>query len=224
MKGVLRRTSPGLTLIELVVAMGLFALVAVMGVQSLTGTIRISERLGQIDDESAELNAALALLRNDLTAIVPMLFYPPQGAPISGVWQSADGRVIGLALAGQPTVQPKDTNRHYTEWRFDAEAGVLTRRYWPTLLPASADQVTPEMTVLADVTGIDLRSYWPGPGWTDGHFPPVGSVLSSPQQQEDADSAATAPPATYFSALPSAIEITIKTDTWGDIPLVQTLK
>ncbi len=224
MRGWVHRTSPGLTLIELVVAMGLFALVAVMGVQSLTGAIRVSERLTQIDDESAELNKALALLRNDLAAIVPMRFYPPQGAPLAAVWQSEDGRVIGLSLAGQPSIYPKGTDRNYAEWRFDAEAGVLTRRHWPTLLPASAGQVTPEITVLAGVTGIGLRSFWSGPDWTDGHFPPFGSGLPSSQVQNDGDAAATATPAAYFSRVPNAVEITIRTETWGDIPLVQTLK
>ncbi|MEO0372283.1 MAG: type II secretion system protein GspJ [Pseudomonadota bacterium] len=224
MKGHLYRTSPGLTLIELVVAMGLFALVAVMGVQSLTGTIRVSERLTQIDDESAELNKALALLRNDLSAIVPMFFYPLEGEPRSAVWQSADRRVIGLSLAGQPTVETKDTDRHFVEWRFDAENATLTRRHWPTLLPATAAQATPDVTVLTGVTGITLRSYWPGPGWADGHVPPFGVAAPSSRPQEDEDAAAIASPAAYFSGLPSAVEIMIKTDTWGDIPFVQTLK
>ena len=64
----------GLSLIELVVAMALFAMVAIMGLQSLTGTMRISERLTQIDSDTAELGNAVALLRNDLTSVVPMLF------------------------------------------------------------------------------------------------------------------------------------------------------
>lgn len=224
MKHVWQKTSPGLTLIELVVAMGIFALVAVMGMQSLTGTIRLSERLTEIDDDTADLTRAVALMRNDLTSILPMLFYPPQSAPISAVWQSEDDRQIGFSIGGQPSINPRSTDRHYAEWRFDAEDGTLHRRHWPTLLPVNANQVTNEATVLTNVLGLELRTYWEGTGWTDGHFQPI-TTLSSSVTQEDADEAASSgPPATYYSVLPLALEITIRTEKWGAIPLVQSLQ
>ena len=125
----------GLSLIELVVAMALFAMVAIMGLQSLTGTMRISERLTQIDSDTAELGNAVALLRNDLTSVVPMLFYPPQGAPHRAVDLSQNGTHLGLSLAGQKTFAPAHTDRHRAEWSVDVTQGTLIRRFWPALLP-----------------------------------------------------------------------------------------
>lgn len=213
----------GLTLLELVAAMALFALVAVMGLQSLTGTLRSSERLGAIADDTAELADALALLRGDMGQVVPMFFYPPDGPPLSAIWQSENREVIALSLAGQPDIAPRATDRHRVEWRYDAQEGRLSRAHWPTLIPARADQVTPARVVLEGVTGIALRTWWPGAGWVEGHFAPATALPVAPPEDHDAD-AATVPPAAYFSTVPGAIEITIETEAWGPLPLVQVLQ
>ena len=215
--------SAGLTLIELVVVMALFALVAVMGVQSLTGTLRISERLRGIDENTASLGAALALIRNDLSSVVPMRFYPPQAAPHTAVWRSTDTTVIGLSLAGQPGLAPAATNRHRVEWQFDRDAGVLTRRQWPTLIPVTVAQLSPEATVLTDVTGLTLRTSWPGVGWVDGATPPVTAVVAAPVTSLDEDSVGP-PPAAYFSMLPDAIELVVQTRALGDLRIIQVLR
>ncbi|APX14298.1 hypothetical protein [Tateyamaria omphalii] len=214
----------GLTLIELVVAMALFALVAVMAVQSLSGMIRTSDRLTQIDEASTDLGVAISLLRNDISAVLPMRFYPPESAPFSAVWQNDARTVIGLSLGGQPTAQDVATDRHFAEWRFDQENGTLRRRHWPTLLPADRAQVTGEQIILRGVTGFTLQTYWPGTGWVAGHLPPATTQLT-PQAPIalDQDRAGLAP-AAYFSNLPSALQITIGTEQWGDLPLVQALQ
>lgn len=215
----------GLTLLELVAAMALFALVAVMGLQSLTATLRGSDRLGQVADQTAELSDALALLRGDMASVVPMFFYPPQAAPLAAVWQSDTEEVIALSLAGQPSLAPRATDHHRVEWRHDAEGRQLIRRHWPTLLPAAPGQRTPEMRVLEGVTGLTLRSYWTGTGWVDGHFPPASAITAAASATANQDmGAAATPAAAYFSPIPRAIEITIETDRWGPLPLVQVLQ
>lgn len=215
--------SAGLTLIELVVVMALFALVAVMGVQSLTGTLRISERLRGIDQATAQTGTAIALLRNDLTSIVPMLFYGPASVPQPALWQSEDERVFALSLAGQPTLGDVVTDRHYAEWRFDPVTGQLLRRYWPTLLPAQPTQVSEEMVVMDGLSGITLRTWWDSVGWVAGTTPPISDVIVQTQQAIDQDVAGP-PPAAHYSNLPNAIEITLQTRQNGDIRILQTLK
>lgn len=214
----------GLTLLELVAAMALFALVAVMGLQALSGTLRSRERLDAIADETAGLNDALALLRGDMTAVVPMFFYPPEAAPLSAVWQGGNGAVIALSLAGQPDIVPRVTDRHRVEWRYDAAEGTLTRAHWPTLLPARADQITDPVQVLEGVSGLSLRTYWAGAGWVEGHFAPAGVALAAAPPEDQDIGAAAVPPAAYFSGLPLALEITVETQKWGPLPLVQVLQ
>ena len=64
----------GLSLIELVAAMAIFALVAVMGAQALGGMIRLRQGIAARSAEAAALDRTASLLRADLAAVVPMLF------------------------------------------------------------------------------------------------------------------------------------------------------
>lgn len=214
----------GLSLIELVIAMAVFALVAVMGVQSLTGTLRISERLTEIDAETAELGNAIALLRNDLAAVVPMLFYPPQSTPLLAVSQSEDGQSFGLSLAGQGTLGPSHTDRHRVEWKLDAATGVLSRHHWPTLVPAQTDQQSDAMPVLGDVRGFALRSFWSDVGWIAGVTPPFAVQLALTETPTDQDGGTGPPAPVYYSTLPLALELIVQTGRHGDLRLVQTLQ
>lgn len=221
-RGFLSKDS-GLSLIELVVAMAVFAMVAVMGLQSLTGTMRVSERLTQIDTETAELGNTIALLRNDLSAIVPMLFYPPQGAPHAAVNLSENGATLELSIAGQKTLTATHTNRHRAQWSVDASQSTLTRQFWPTLNPVDQSQLSPKMLVLNGVTGLSLRTYWPNIGWTLGATPPLSTQISATPDTPDQDVIGPPPPA-YFSILPVAVELTLQTTKHGDLRLVQTLQ
>lgn len=213
----------GLSLIELVVAMALFAMVAIMGLQSLNGTMRISERLTQTDSDTAELGNAVALLRNDLTAVVPMLFYPPQDAPRGAVDLSQNGTLLGLSLAGQKTFTPTHTDRHRAQWSVDTSTDTLIRRFWPALLPVETSQLSAEMMVLGGVRSMSLRTFWPDIGWVAGTSPPVGAQIVVQEVSVDQDSIGTPPPAS-FSILPIAVEVTLHTVRHGDLRLVQTLQ
>lgn len=218
-------TSAGLTLIELVVVMAVFAMVAVMGVQSLTGTLRISDRLRVMDSDTASLGTGLALLRNDLTAVVSMSFYPPGESPQAAVWQNPQGNVIGLSLAGQPGLGRAVTDLHRAEWRFDPAKQHLLRRHWPTLLPVEGGQLGGETVVFENVSGVVLRTWWEGVGWVEGAAPPLGAILISTATSVDTDgSSAGAVPAAYFSNIPNALEIVLQTRQSGDIRIIQSLK
>lgn len=213
----------GLSLIELVVAMALFAVVAVMGLQSLTGTMRVSERLTQIDAETAELGNTIALLRNDLNAIVPMLFYPPQSAPDRAVHLSENGTTLGLSIAGQKALTATHTDKHRAQWSVDDSQSTLTRQFWPALNPADQSQLSLKMLVLNGVTGLSVRTYWPSVGWTVGATPPLTTQISATPDTPDQD-VIGAPPPVYFSILPIAVEVTLQTTKHGDLRLVQTLQ
>jgi len=213
----------GLSLIELVVAMALFAMVAIMGLQSLNGTMRISERLTRIDSDTADLGNALALLRNDLTSVVPLLFYPPQDAPLRAVDLSQNGMLLGLSLAGQKTFTPTHTDRHRAEWLVDAAQGTLIRRFWPALLPAETTQRSADMTVLKGVRALTVRTFWRDVGWVAGVTPPTDLLMISQQVSIDQDSIG-APASVSFSILPMAVEVTLQTVRHGNLRLVQTLQ
>ncbi len=224
-----RRADRGLTLLELVIAMALFAMVAIMGVQSLTGMMRLRDGLTARDERTAELARATAFLRADLGAVLPRLFYPPgEAAPQSAL--RLDGVQLAITTAGQPLlVHPPDAlpgsavQTHWpqrVEWRLDRATGTLWRGAWRDLTPASQTARMADAPVLRGVTGLRLRSYWPQIGWTDGTALPGPA---RPTGALDTDSASI-PPETYSSALPLAVEILLDLDGRGSLRLVEALQ
>lgn len=216
--------SAGLTLIELVVAMAVFALIAVMGLQGLAGALRIQEDLTARAGRATGLVQATALLRNDLAVVAPLVFLPPApGAPQAALGELPGGG-FALSVAGLPQLAglaADDPGLRRAEWRFEAATGRLTRRLWPTLYPVDAGQAGPEVTVLEGLRRLAFRSFWPGEGWRPGLVDTA--PLREPPSASDGDGPGSGP-ALYAGTLPRAVEITLDTETWGEIILVEFLQ
>ncbi|MCA0873488.1 prepilin-type N-terminal cleavage/methylation domain-containing protein [Seohaeicola saemankumensis] len=192
----------GLTLIELIVAMALFALVAAMGLQVLNGMLRARDRLVTRSDDTSALSLTLALLRQDLQAAVPMGFSAP-GVPPAPPLTTTPGPRLALSLAGQsgPGI-PEHAGFHRVIWRYDRAARQLTRQIWPSLSPATASQLQPAIPVLTGVQGLEIRLFRPDQGWLDWRDLPVDVIRTD---------------------LPAAIEVTLDTAVFGRVRLVETL-
>lgn len=215
------RAPRGLTLIELVAAMAIFALIAVMGAQAMSGMLRQRDGLLTRSEKAAALEFGTSLLRADLAAAVPMLFYPPgQTAPRSSARQTASG--FALSVAGQQRLDLSPKPRfHRIVYRLDQSSGTLWRRSWGSLTPADNSALTPEVLVLEGVQQLELRSHWGPSGWQPG----LSALAPPPLPETSADSDGSgATPELYSSALPLAIEITLHLDGLGPIRLLETLQ
>tara|TARA_R110002049_G_scaffold44333_3_gene129867 strand:- start:115229 stop:115864 length:636 start_codon:yes stop_codon:yes gene_type:complete len=211
-----------LTLIELVVAMAIFALVAIMGLQSLTAMLRMRDRLTEMDAQTAALSRGISMMRNDLTAVLPLLFYPPDRAlPRSALHVSGGGEVFSMSLGGQPELSGRIA-MHRVDWRLDTTSGVLHRRIWSTLTPADSSAMQQEIIVLDGVDGLRLRSYWAGQGWVDGLSSPlaISGGFARPLDGDIAGGAAEV----YSDILPDAIEVTLLRGAQGDVTLIESLQ
>jgi len=223
----LRKTSithdRGLSLIELVVALALFALVATMATQGLTGMLRLRDSLSTRSDSAAELARATSLLRHDLSNAVPMPFFTPGGGPIRSAI-TEDNQAISLSIGGQPTrhtdmqAQPVF---HRVEWIFQPGSGQLLRRRWATLSPLNATSLSPEVAILPGVTEVRLRSFWGELGWVNGVRPPSNAAAQPSNLDADGGQIATT---AYSSNLPDGVEITLVTEAHGKIVLLEALK
>lgn len=226
-----RNTPPndnGLSLIELTVALFIFALIAVMGLQALTGMLRMQDRLVDLDQDVGDIGHALTLLRSDMSAIVPVVFYPPNDTPKSAIELSSDGRIFSFSSGGQPDLSPVDgIGLHRIEWRYNAQEQSLNRRIWPVLEPAVVSAAQPEVAVLTGVSGMTLRSYWPETGWRTGvDFlgEDIAEIVTSRSGVVDLDTVLRTIPNSYGGVLPIALEVTIETDEYGSIALVESLR
>ncbi|MBY6092509.1 prepilin-type N-terminal cleavage/methylation domain-containing protein [Maritimibacter alkaliphilus] len=217
----------GLSLLELVIAMALFALVAVTGAQALSGMLRLRDDLVGRADASADAERALALLRADMTSVVPVLFYQPQGGPRSAL--RGGGNRLEMSTAGRPDLRrDRETGMRILSqeamlrvtWHVTPD-GRLVRGGWRTLSPAAGAEL-PDVPMMADVRGLTLRSYWPEVGWQRG-LQPNGQVARLPGGEADEDRAGGAVDI-VSDTLPLAFEVTIETERLGRIVLLETLQ
>ena len=213
----------GMTLIELVAAMAVFAVVAVMAVQALSGTLRARDRLADLQQDTATLSRSLSLLRNDLAAAVPLVFFPPdRGAPRSPIRLRENGTRLEISVAGQAALSAAgaietDALRR-VEWRLEAETGTLYRRVWRALTPLNSTAATPEVAVMTGVRALSARSFWPdGVGWRPG-------VAGQPRSNDTFDGDNVGLSAAFSSRLPDAVELTLRTDAYGDIRLLEAFQ
>lgn len=212
------RRERGLTLVELVVSMAIFALVATLGLQALTGTLRVRDRVADDVEAVAALGFATSLLRRDLSALVPLLDAPRSDAPGSAIAAPRPGRELALSLGGQPRIGTGGGFARAT-WQV-APDGTLRRAFRPTLAPLDPVPGT-WMPLLDGVRSLSVRSHWPDAGWVAGTAPPVPP--GSRPEPVDSD-AGPAPPELYSSTLPEAVEVTLDTEDFGRIVLVESLK
>ena len=207
----------GLTLVELVVAMAIFAMVSVMGLQGITGMMRMRDRLETQADATRDLARAVALLRADLGAVVPLPFFPPGGAAPEPAVQASRGG-LAISVGGQPGLG-NDPAPGFARivWRVDPVSGRLLRQGWTRLTPADDRAELPEVTVMTAVRSLSLRSYL---GPTQGWRPGVPAAVQPVQGD-----AAVAPSDTAArGALPLAVELTLDTETFGTVTMIESLQ
>ena len=196
-----RAPEAGFSLLELVVALAIFSVVALMSLQALQGSLVTDRALRQRDAENSGLTLALARLRFDLDAAVAMEFTTPAGQVQPPALADDDGFALTIAGQGRFAGEPgSDFAR--VQWRL--ADGRLTRRLWPSLIPARDQAAGPATAVLSGVSGLQIESFDPAGGWRPG----IAVTAADPDT----------PP-----ALPAALRVTLDTGRWGRIDLVAVL-
>ncbi|SFO01717.1 type II secretion system protein J (GspJ) [Roseovarius lutimaris] len=190
----------GLTLLELVAVLSIFAMVAVMGLQALGGMMRARDRITDADEKAAALSRGLTLLRSDLKSAAALAFWPPESIESEPAFldQSADEGILAFSTSGQP-VLPDDqaAGRSRVIWRYDREDEQLIRQVWPVLRPASEAALAPEMEIFDNIASFRVSAYAsPEEGWVAGWGVP--GPLSRPD-------------------LPDAVDIQFDSDVYGPL-------
>ncbi|GGA29435.1 type II secretion system protein GspJ [Neptunicoccus cionae] len=188
----------GFTLIELIVVLAVFALVATMSLQAMTGTLRTRDRLAGVAEQTAQTTRVLALLRSDLESAVPLEFHDVSGR-IRSSFDIAQGSVeMAISVSGRHGLPGEQvTGLGRVIWRYDRGAGVLTRQSWPVLNPADRGSVGPQVVVGEGITGFEVRRLDGDGNWVSGPDPNLGAGSSS--------------------GLPRAVDVVIDTDAFGRI-------
>lgn len=204
----------GLSLIELVVAMALFSLVAVLGMQTLNVTLKGRDALSVHDDRARELGVALALLRSDLERAAPVLFYQLGSAPLSALSSDGPGQ-FSMSVFAFPTVdgtQSPPFERVW--WRLETRSGQLFRR------GSTAGAAVVERPILSGVQSLRIRSFHKEQGWVAG----IGRGLAQDIPGiADGDMTFARVANRFTDSLPMALEVTLAVDGIGEIPVLEVL-
>ncbi|MBG7003755.1 prepilin-type N-terminal cleavage/methylation domain-containing protein [Pseudomonas aeruginosa] len=178
------RRQGGFTLIEVMVAIMLMAIVSLMAWRGLDSITRASAHLEATTEQSAALLRALNQLERDIALHAPSREDP---SPIDGEEpaQPRDRLPPGLELKRlgeiplrldivRASAEPGAPLQRVRWWR---QGKILYRAASPSgdrlPLPALAERVA----VLEDVTRFEIRAWVPGKGWT--RLPARGKVRAS---------------------------------------------
>lgn len=173
----------GFTLLEMVVAIGIFALIAAISYTSLDRFLNARTLINSKHEQLKQLQTAMTLMEQDIRFMVGRAvrdgFGDLEGALISGEdLRLSEDELVRLTTSRPMLGQPEGSRLQRVAWRL--EDGELKRVTW-AVLDRDQDSTERIRTVLDDIDTITLEfySYSPlgelllEPGWT-GDGKPAG--------------------------------------------------
>lgn len=187
----------GFTLLELVIALTIFALVSVMAVSGFWSVQQTYEHVDAKGDELAQLQMALTMMGRDFAQGVGRGIRDDFGdtRPAMEGGSSGLGRIVEFTRAGltNPTGQARSALERVG---YGVVEEKLIRASW-VVLDRPQGSEPQQMTLLDHVDSLELRFLDPAFNWHD-QWPPIAPNGTPP-------------------ALPRAIEVKLKLTGWGTL-------
>jgi general secretion pathway protein J len=189
----------GFTLLELVVAMGIFALLAVVAYGGLNNVLKLAAGTERQATRLGEVQLAVARLRRDVEQASGRRIRDAFGDPLPALVASAGGTALELTRAGNPNpMQAPRSSLQRVSWGLAGDE--LQRISWPVLdQPVGAETPEPE-SVLEGLESVEMR-------FLDGQNQWLLEWPPSDRAQAD-------------TLLPKAMELNLTLEDWGKIRLL----
>lgn len=191
----------GFTLVEVLVALLLTGLVAVLAYSALASALGASQSSDSEAQRLRDLDRAFRLLQRDLTQLVARPVtngFGESEAVFAGA--SGGGQLLALTRGGWPDARGEQRSElQRVAWRWQENR--LWRDYWTNTDRAPAEESVSTL-VLENIEDIRLR-------FLDGVGPALGSDSA---QWRDSWYAPTP-----GDRLPAAVEIVLTVEAWGEI-------
>lgn len=188
----------GFTLLELLVSMAIFAILAVVmysGVELVMDEREIVlERLGELED----LQRAVRHLQSDFSQLYPRQVRDVLGRSSVGALQTEDSGEFVLQLTRGGWRNPANAKRSHlqrVQYRYDEDARVLYREYWP-VLDAVLGTEPASRALLEGVNEFEVEFLDAASNWQQ-EWPPA-----------DAEN---------LTSLPRAVRYRLSLDSYGEI-------
>lgn len=197
------RPQSGFTLLELLVAMGIFAIIGAMALGGLNAVVGQESQTRIQTERLASLQRALRLMTTDFGAADPRPVRDVLGTEHE-LALLADGRIdylIKLTRGGwpNPATLPHRGTLQRVQYRLDD--GKLLRDYWPVLDIGALGQPPRTEELLTGVNEVKLLFYdtSQGPGEWQESWPPLRNAGGAPPGR------------------PRAIQVRLDLEDWGVI-------
>lgn len=195
----------GFTLLEIIVAISIFAIISVMAYGGLDQVLRARDATNQTMDRLAELQMTWSLLGRDLQQVAARNVRDGFGDPLPAFTAGGDN-LIELTRAGWPNpLQRPRGHLQRVGWVLDGQ--ILQRLSW-NVLDRAQDSEPRVADILTGVTGVELR-FLDQQGEWGSQWPPEGG-FGQPDQTGRTGQAGNI-------LLPRGIEVILELEDMGDI-------
>lgn len=194
------QSADGFTLVDMLVALSIFSVIALAGAAILDFSLDAQDINGRHHDQAAELVLARALIRNDMAQITPAEVDNIGGTQFDAVLVGGETAVRPLLLSFSHKAQPNPlyesplSHVQHVEYRF--EEGSLIRRS-KQILNGREEGAWQSQTLLSDLEDVVLQFQSNG-AWSNRWFAQSGEL-------ED---------------LPDVISFELSSAYWGNIRLL----
>jgi general secretion pathway protein J len=189
------RSQNGFTLLELLIAVSIFAVISTIAYSGLGAVLNTREHTEKTADRLSELQLALTIMQRDIEQATARSVRDEYGdSKEAFLGNSQSGSYIEFTKNGHsnPLKQVKSSLQHII---YHFSEGELTRTTWPAL-DAPQEMVTHTATLITGLTDVSFRYLDYKQKW---------------QQQWPSESANTE------QILPIAVEVLLEYKEWGEI-------
>jgi general secretion pathway protein J len=156
----------GFTLVELLVALAIFALLSAFAYRGLDQMLRSREALERDSRKWRDVALFMGRLERDVGAVLPRRATSASGTPLAALSSDLDAGVVreGLALtrSGSPLQEGPLAAPRRVAYRL--REGRIERLAWPSVDAATREEPS-AVAVLDDVSALDLRFLDPRGEW-----------------------------------------------------------
>ncbi len=190
------KISQGFTLLELLVALTLFALISIMAYSGLNTILTVHAHVDQQATQLAQLQIAFTGLRRDLEQAIDRPIRDEYGDRQPAIQGSYDHLELTRSGWRNPAQRPRSTLQRVA---YHVEDNKLWRAYWE-VLDRSQDSRPFQVELLTDITQFKLRYLDDQLQWHE-QWPPLATTSVTNQ----------------LPILPKAIEVTFTLSDWGKL-------